>query len=544
MDTEPRADRQTLEALGFSPEELQELRLWEPPTGAPNDLADVYLRRSKKSDTLSVLREQLRRMVRRVHDHNRQVRHVWFEQRSASKAYVKREEFDKANAAVLSDRASTALYVYKVSRLSRRGAGQVGLLLDSYDEAGAYIYVVSEGLDSRSSRMILTMLSEQAREQVRDLTDFVEIGIAAAKAEGRWTGGVTPYGLRCEPGSGKLSHDPAEYPTARRIAEYLVANRTPGWVKDKLNSEGLTSRSGKPWSTTGIIALAHSVSWAGLVPKRERALINGKYVGKYHRGGEPLIGPDGMPVRCGEGVITPAERQKILANLASRSRPGSPIGDRSRGKRETKALLLGWGTCGRCKGPYRNDGPHYRCRNRKELGATVCIGSSANRQAADDAMAVLWINHITSLPPDSPVILAIAREWLSYQNPEASARRADVQAALESAVRRELTLGKERFVIGRMPESVYETLYAELTAQIESLKRELAELDTEPDLTPLMDPLSVIDLWNDQDVAGKRALIGAALESVEFRPSKGRGYREPMLDRMTPHWKHRGGAAQ
>ena len=152
-------------------------------------------------------------------------------------------------------------------------------------------------------------------------------------------------------------------------------------------------------------------------------------------------------------------------------------------------------------------------------------------------MAVLWINHITALPPDSPVILAIAREWLSYQNPEASARRADVQAALESAVRRELTLGKERFVIGRMPEAVYETLYAELTAQIESLKRELAELDTEPDLTPLMDPLSVIDLWNDQDVAGKRALIGAALESVEFRPSKGRGYREPMIDRMVPRWK-------
>lgn len=215
-----REDLPNLCALGFEDEELLELGLWEPVTGNPADLAEMYVRRSKKKDTLSALREQVRRMCWHARQEEKRIRHVWFEQKSASKAHVKREEFDKATAAIADARLSKTLYVFKTSRLSRRGMGQVGLLLDRFEERQARIYVVAENIDSTRSRMVLAILSEQAREQASDISEFTKIGIDGNKADGRWTGGVTPYGLHSPPKSGKLAHNPAEYPTARRIAEW------------------------------------------------------------------------------------------------------------------------------------------------------------------------------------------------------------------------------------------------------------------------------------------------------------------------------------
>ena len=52
------------------------------------------------------------------------IRCVWFEQRSASKAHVRREEFEAGNRRSILDGLSKTLYVYKNSRLSRRGMGQ------------------------------------------------------------------------------------------------------------------------------------------------------------------------------------------------------------------------------------------------------------------------------------------------------------------------------------------------------------------------------------------------------------------------------------
>ncbi|GHA78202.1 hypothetical protein GCM10010512_05940 [Streptomyces thermoviolaceus subsp. thermoviolaceus] len=221
-----REDLPALRALGFEDDELKELDLWEPAAGTPAELAEMYVRRSKKKDSLSALREQVRRMCAHARSEGKKIRRVWFEQRSASKAYVRREEFENATAAIAENGLSKTLYVYKTSRLSRRGMGQVGLLLDNFEEQGARIYVVAENIDSTNSRMILAFLSEQAREQVADLGQFTKLGMDAHKADGKWTGGVTPYGLRAVKGEGRLEHDPEEYATARRIAGLDTVRRT------------------------------------------------------------------------------------------------------------------------------------------------------------------------------------------------------------------------------------------------------------------------------------------------------------------------------
>ncbi|MFD4260700.1 recombinase family protein [Streptomyces sp. NPDC058534] len=533
-----REDLPSLRALGFEDEELESLGLWAAVTGTPTDLAEMYIRRSKKKDTLSALREQVRRMCWHASQEGKRIRHVWFEQKSASKAYVRREEFEKATAAIADAGLSKTLYVFKTSRLSRRGMGQVGLLLDKFEERQARIYVVAENLDSTRSRMVLAILSEQAREQADDISEFTAIGIAGNKSDGRWTGGVTPYGLASPQGTGRLVHKPEEYPTARRIAEYLLDRKTPNWIANKLNTEGIPTRHGKRWAGPGIVSLAHSVTWAGLVADREKMLDkNGKDVGKYHRGGSPLLDKRGDPISCGEGVISFAEHVKISAILADRAQKGTSIGDRTRGKREIVALLSGTLRCGLCNGPMANGGVNYRCYARQIEGASSCKGVSTERTRVDDAVSVMWLNHILYLMPDSPTIRAIARDWLSYQDPDRDARKAYISAALESAVGREMKLEKEYFVLGRMDEDKYDRLREQVAAQIAELKAELAELSQDTDLTPLMDPESLACLWQGAGIGGQRALLKAAAKGITLAPSKGRGDRTPIVDRLTPEWR-------
>jgi site-specific DNA recombinase len=105
-----RDDLATLRALGFEDEEIKALGLWEPAVGDPGDLAEVYLRRSKRRDTLSSLRQQLREMCGFGVTEQKRIRHVWFEQKSASKVSVRREEFDNATGAILAGISKT-LYV-------------------------------------------------------------------------------------------------------------------------------------------------------------------------------------------------------------------------------------------------------------------------------------------------------------------------------------------------------------------------------------------------------------------------------------------------
>ncbi|MFG2682592.1 recombinase family protein [Streptomyces sp. NPDC048392] len=535
-----RDDYPALRALGFEDDELKELGLWEPAIGSPANLAEMYVRRSKKKDSLSALRLQVRRMCDHGVRDNKKIRHVWFEQKSASKSYIRREEFEKATAAVTNVGLSKALYVYKTSRLSRRGMGQVGLLLDTFEEQGAYIFVVSEGLDSRTSRTVLAFLSEQARDQVKDLGDFVKLGMDAHKADGKWTGGVAPYGLRAVKGEGRLERHPEEYPTARRIADYLSDRKTPAWIASTLNEEGLKTRHGRNWQATGIIALAHAVTWAGLVAQRERILDkNGQWTGKYHRGGTPLLDKNGEPISCGEGVITFAEHVKIKSILASRARKNGPVGNRARGKREVSNLLSSNMHCGRCESIQVCSGPAYRCYARTNEGPHICEGVSIGRERADDAVTQAWFGHILSLSPESATLHEIAREWLAYKDPEKEARKAQVTAALESAVGRELKLNKEFFVLGRMTEEMFDSMRVQVGEQITALKAELAELTREADLSPLMDPEALAALWNGAGIAGQRALLRAALteKGITLLPSEGRGYRVPAIDRLEFHWR-------
>ncbi|MFE9935225.1 recombinase family protein [Streptomyces hirsutus] len=187
-----RGDHATLVGLGLVPEDLEALGLDKPTTAEPSGLMDAYLRRSNKKEDLATLRGHLRNVVRWAQTNGLQIRHVWFEQLSASKTYVRRREFEKATQAIIDGKSKT-LGVWKTDRFDRRGMGSVGRMLDEFDRRQARLVSVSEGLDSsQGGRMVFAILSERAREEAKDIAKRVKIGHDAHKAEGRRGTGRPP----------------------------------------------------------------------------------------------------------------------------------------------------------------------------------------------------------------------------------------------------------------------------------------------------------------------------------------------------------------
>ncbi len=528
-----REDAEELAALGFTSDELRNMGLDRPAAGDPTDLVDVYLRRSKKREDLATLRGHLRDVVRWCRSESLGIRHVWFEQRSASKAQVRRDEFENAKAAVLAGRSKT-LAVWKTDRLDRRGMGAVGGLLDDLDRRRARLVSISEGLDSsKGGRMVFAILSERAREEAKDIALRVQIGLDSHRIIGRAPGGRPPYGVM-HVGNGKVGPNPKEYPTARAIAEALLQGQAGTAIAHRMTAEGKRTRTGRHWSANAISRMAQSPLWAGLVPYRERHTDEyGNPIDKWGWKAEPLIGPDGHPVSCGTGVVSLTEWYAIRTYFNTRTVRGV-LG--RHGAKQAGKLLTGIMKCPHCRIGVVSGGESYRCRTRMEGGASACPGTRTKADRADWEISQMWVGHVSALEPHDPVLHEIANRWLSYQDPEREERRKHVTAALEDAERRSAELDDAYYVAGRMKPDRYAALSSALAEQIDALRAELKELRRQADLTPLLDGVLLAEAWQAAELHDKRMLLRCAIADLTLLPSTGQGDRTPMIDRLAVEW--------
>lgn len=529
-----REDREALVALGFTDKELSDLGLLEPVLGDPESLVDAYLRRSKKGEDMATLRGHLRQIVRWCRGEGLSIRHVWFEQKSASKHYLRRDEFEHAKAAVLAGRSKT-LAAWKTDRFDRRGMGAVGGLLDELDKRGARLVSTSEGLDSsKGGRMVFAFLSERAREEAKDISLRVQVGLDSHRPMGRIPGGMLPYGVMAV-GDGKIGPRPEEFPTARKIADLLLAGMAATTVAHRMTAEGATTRTGRHWSANAISRMAQSPLWAGLMPSRERHRDEfGQPIDKWGTWkADVLLSEDGKSIPCGTGVVTESEWYAIKAQFASRTVRGI---NGAHGVRQAGKLLTGIMRCPHCAVGLVSGGESYRCRTHLEGGPAACRGARTKADRADFTMGEMWVTHVSALEPDDPVLHEIARRWLAYQDPDKQAQQQHVKAALLDAERRSAELDEAYFIHRRMPQGRYEALSTTLTAQAEALRSELKAMYRGSDLTPLLDGALLAEAWKAANLTDKRMLMRSAVQRLTLLPSTGRGDRRPVADRLDVVW--------
>lgn len=558
-----RADYGTLVSLGLSEADMSKMRLLEPATADPAGLMDAYLRRSNKKEDLATLRGHLRDLVRWADSNSMQIRHVWFEQLSASKTYVRRREFEKCTNAVLEGKSKT-MGIWKTDRFDRRGMGAVGRVLDEFDSRRARLVSVTEGLDSSQTgaRIVFAILSERAREEAKDIAKRVKIGHDSHKIEGRRGTGVPPFGLtspREDNGkpSGKVAPHATEFAPARRIADLVlgIGGKTDdpaeplSTVKTAhlVNEEGSRTRNGSLWTGSAVSKLVQSPLFAGMVPQRTRKTDeHGNPLGEWEGYGEPLLDEHGQPIMCGTGVVTVSEWYKTRALIRGRTSE-----EWAKGKPEAKYLGTGIYTCGRhrtkeekkgavepCYGPLSHRGGRYRCEVRQTKGRAVCEGVVTLADRIDFTVGEAWRNHVAALDPGDPVLTTIGRRWLAFSDPETQAKKVHAQEALKSAEARVKKLEDDYYVYGKISEDRYEELSLAQRATMETMTATLEALDKSTDLTPLLNPDALREAWEDATIADRRMLLMCALgkKGVTLSPAARQGDRSPIIERLSFDW--------
>lgn len=506
----------------------------------PRDLVDLYLRRSKKRETLDTLKQHARDLRREMDRQNLTVRKVWLEQRSASKQHVRREKLEGAMAAVIAGEVKT-LAVWKTDRFDRRGMAAIGTALDEFDRRRARLFVLQESLDSsqQGARIVFAILAERAREEIKDLTLRVTTGKAAARAAGRWSGGRTPYGVRSPRGSGILERHSDEYPHARWIADELLKGRSAMSIAHDLELNGIRTRDGARWTSRAIMRMVKSPAWAGLLPAKERKYdADGQPLDIWVPSTEPARDALGHPVVLGEGVVTPGERLRILALVEERV---SRIGGGATGKRRHDTLLGGILLCPRCQntmtGSGGDHGRMYRCRIRGTYGKNACPGVVIRAPRVDAAVEAMWLSHVTALEHGDPGLDAIVRRWSVLHDPEREEQHKDLVAGLDAAKGRRELLENDYYIDGTLTEERFRKLSAAQDSLIATLEKETARLALEADLSVFFaDGEALAEAWEESAMNDRRMLLGCVLKSLTITAPKHSGDRAPIMERLVPEW--------
>ncbi|MFE3990715.1 recombinase family protein [Streptomyces goshikiensis] len=501
-------------------------------------IGDLYLRLSLDRDGKTAIERQEADCRAWAERNGLTVRKVHIDRGRSGYKTVERKGFDAALAAVKAGVVGT-LIVWKLDRLSRKGIGQVGKVLDDIEKAGGRLVSVVDGLDTSndSARMVVAMLAELARSESKNLGTRVGHAKRYLRSKGQWIGGQSPYGLLIDPKTKKLVHDPEYAVYARLIADEALAGTSLVKIARLLNEYEILSPRGGQWNAASIMQLLRSPAFAGLMPETESVETDDgerKYTGRVF----PYRDPETLDtVEIGEGIITVGEREQIIRTLESRTFVHA---GKRRPKPEGTALLTGLVFCAvpGCGRRMHRVGGSYQCMARR--AGNQCIGASALAEAVDQYVTEQFLTKLPALEPDDPLLVAIADRWVHRVDPETFAKRDALTAEIQDQEARLADLEDARYVRGEFSGAAaverYNRLSERLRGRIQGLRADLNKLPMPSvDVSPMLDGLTLREAWADATNEDRRSRLSLAIDRVEV--SKGvRGQRIIPEQRIQIRW--------
>ncbi|MFI7339144.1 recombinase family protein [Streptomyces sp. NPDC050085] len=501
-------------------------------------ICDLYLRLSLDRDGKTAIERQEADCRAWAERNGLTVRKVHIDRGRSGYKSVERKGFDAALAAVTAGVVGT-LIVWKLDRLSRKGIGQVGQVLDDIEKAGGRLVSVIDGLDTSndSARMVVAMLAELARTESKNLGTRVSHAKRYLRGKGQWIGGQPPYGLLVDPTTKKLTHDPEHAVYARLIADEALAGKSLVNIARMLNEYEVLSPRGGQWNAASIMQLLRSPAFAGLMPETETVESNDgerKYTSRVF----PYRDPETMDtVEIGEGIITVGEREKIIRQLEARTFVHA---GKRRPKPEGTALLTGLIFCGvpGCGRRMHRVGNSYQCMARR--AGNQCPGASALADRVDDYVAERFLTKLPALEPDDPLVVAIADRWVHRTDPETFAKRDAIRAEIDDEEARLADLEDARYVRGEFKGAAaverYNRLAERLKERMDGLRADLAKLPMPSvDVSPMLDGELLREAWQASQDGDRRGRLSLAIDRVEVTKGK-RGQRFVPEQRVRIEW--------
>jgi site-specific DNA recombinase len=471
---------------------------------------------------------------------------------------VRRPDVERAIQAVVNQEIE-ALIVPTVDRLSRRGMRHIGEMLDAVESAGDRIIFVRELLDSsqQSSRAIIAFLAESARSEARNLLWRVETWHEGRRLKGMWATNH-PYGYLVI--DGKLIPHPEQAPIVRRMSTEVMSGLSLVKIAKALNADGIPSPASSKIAEArakGRQSTRSASAWGE--SSVSSVLRNPALAGWQRHNGKIVVGPSGEPVSFGEGILTPGEHARLLAEMdrrttiirKSRSRwleagekSGGArlrmVGDKTGGGRPARYLLTGMARCASSDHSMLAQPAHglnaacYRCGS---IGhGQPCPARATIRMDDADAEVMRQLRtRLAAMEPGDPVLDAIAERWRELTMPEDEGERAVLKSRLVSIRGRIVDLEEARYVRAEFitPDDVarWDGMMARLKVQRTALLEDLEALGPPPDFD-----LSTLraayegEAWETAPLAQRRRLLQIAIATIIVAPAYRR--QVPAKDRV------------
>ena len=278
---------------------------------------------------------------------------------------VKRPGYDQA-LQDLADGIISDLLCWDISRLTRKGLrGVVEILEALHQNPGSKLHLLHTPVDTSTplGEAVLGLFASVAEEESRSISRRVtSYHLSVAQKGLPHTGGQRGFGYstsKLDDGTATLIQVPEEVELIREMAERILAGESRSEIARDLNSRGLKTSTGKPWTQSSLDMLL----------KQSRLFGMREYKGNLFQG-------DWEP------VFTPEEFAEIQASLRSTMQERR---DHAGESPPLLAKLIKCSLCGftmsvahsRANGkPYRR----YMCSGTKNCGRTAVGTDKADKQ--------------------------------------------------------------------------------------------------------------------------------------------------------------------
>lgn len=400
------------------------------------------------------------------------------------------------------------LAVWKFDRWSRQGLSAVADLISTLDSRpGALFFALRDGLrsDQPAWRIIASVLAEVARMDAENTSMRVRSAHRGMKRDGRWPGGIVPFGYWPAPqpdGPGRiLKPHPPEAAIVVNVAERILRGDSLTRIVKSLNDDGVPcGRS--PYRLAEIAGRdpANLARGDWRLSSVRNVWTSEHLLGRLTDRGEVVRDERGLPLQAFEPILDLSTATQLRNRFTSRT-----TGERKQRTRAAR-LLSGVAYCAYCNGRMyvgtSGGRPSYRCPRAGRPGE--CPGVRVSAESLEEYVTERFLGVVGNFPE------TIIHEIVS--DPATATELAEVESSIRETVQ-------------SMTSDDADT--PELLRRLEGLKAHRKELRLEPmsvEYRALPTGRTLGEAWASTEATDeRRRLLTGAIDHVRVSSAAARG---------------------
>lgn len=257
----------------------------------------------------------------------------------------------------LRDREFSHLLVWKIDRISRNLI-DFSEMYNELKKLGVTFVSKNEQFqtDTPMGEAMLKIILVFAELERKMTSERVSSVMLSRATKGMWNGGKIPYGYDYNKDSKEITVNSVESSVVKRIYDMYEVCPSLLAIARELNSEGMTTRTGKPWNPVSISKILHNVFYTGVYQYNKLCESNGSNKSPaYEREQEKWI----ICENHHPAIIEGDRQSRILEKMASQRRGGVAMDNKSY-VRKNVHIFSGLIECGICGSIYQSTSDKMR----------------------------------------------------------------------------------------------------------------------------------------------------------------------------------------